>query len=394
MKNVLDHRILIPKSPETVWRYLSDLNNNANWQTNCGSVSFLTSRHTGVGVRWRCQASGHDCVIETTAWYDGLGYEYTYVDGMPFDANRGRIRLQEIPEGTVVQWTLSYDTKGFLSGVRNTISIRRQVEGMMVESLRMLWRKLNQAGDDRAQRESKSLMRDAPGYEERARYKPRYPSARLENAEAAEESPRAVPVIDEPPIADDDTRPSRAAEPAREAEPDFLQKFTEPEIVEDSVPLVQITRAANEPETLKPDTVPDETPAEKLADEITPPVITGTRSVESEPVLAADVPKAPESAPEEMFRPPPPPETAVPAAQTRREPISPEELAKMDTREISVFDIFGLPKPSETQELRAVLAGDAAPPQAAPPMITTITGGRIGLRLAQRRSRVKLRRPG
>lgn len=391
MKNVLDHRILIPKSPETVWRYLSDLNNNANWQADCGSVSFLTSRHTGVGVRWRCQASGHDCVIETTAWYDGLGYEYTYVDGMPFDANRGRIRLQEIPEGTVVQWTLSYDTKGFLSGVRNSISLRRQVEGMMVESLRMLWRKLNQAGDDNVHRESKSLMRDAPGYEERVRYKPRYPSARLENAEAAEESVPAVPVIDEPPIADDDTRPSRAAEPARETEPDFLQKFTEPEIVEDSVPPVQITGAASEPETRKPVAVPDETPAEKPANEVTPPVTIGTWSVESEPVLPADVPEAPESAPEETFRPAPPPEAAAPTTQTRREPLSPEELAKMDTREISVFEIFGLPKPSETQELRAALTEDATPPQAALP---TITGGRIGLRLAQRRSRLKLRRPG
>ncbi|NWG17436.1 MAG: SRPBCC family protein [Chloroflexi bacterium] len=378
MKNILDHRILIPKSPETVWRYLCDLSNNANWQTDCSSVSFLTSRRTGVGVRWRCQSSGHDSVIETTAWYDGLGYEYTYVDGMPFDANRGRIRLQEIPEGTVVQWTLSYDTKGFWGSVRNAVGIRRQVEGTMVESLRMLWRKLNQADD--SQHEAKSLMRDAPGYEERARYKPRHPLARLENVEAEQEAVPAALLIDEPPVADDDTRPSRAAAPAPEAEPDFLQKFVETGAVVQSEPF-GTGDDAGEPEK----TAPPRAEAEKPVEEVQPPAVI---------IKPADQPRRPFAPPpasaesskaaQETAAKPAPPETAGPATQARYEPISPEEAAKMDTREISVFEIFGLPKPSETQEMRAVLAENAAPPSV----------GRMGLRLALRRKLVKLRRPG
>src|SRR5687768_10262320 len=104
--NVIDHRILVPASPDRVWQYISDINRNPSWMVDCRSVSFLTTMHAGPGTRWRItDAKGKDRVAEITVWYDRLGYEYKFVDGVPFSQNKGQIRLQEIAEGTVVQWT-------------------------------------------------------------------------------------------------------------------------------------------------------------------------------------------------------------------------------------------------------------------------------------------------
>ncbi|MBI5669724.1 MAG: SRPBCC family protein [Chloroflexi bacterium] len=458
MKNVLDHRILIPRSPQTVWQYLSDVSNNPHWQTDCESVSFLTSRRSGVGTRWRYRTpAGHDCVVETTAWYDGLGYEYTYIDGVPFEENRGRIRLQEIPEGTVVQWTFSYDTRGFLSGVRNSLTLRRQIEKVMMDSLRSLWKKLNQAGLGEPIREAKSLIREAPDYEERSRYKPRHPS-KLELETAAPVLP-AAPIVSEPPLTEEDTRPSARvslpAEPAgetadvlaadvhREAEPsagEFAAPVGEPPTTPAEAASAPVSETLPEaaappvseppPEAAVPATVA-ETPSLEaaLAPEPEPP------PVEAAPVSETAVPDEPHVEPEappaqpmaDAVKTPQPVTPAVPAhaeattvheqpsdeaeadrsaetvktpaveasvvdatnAPTRamvREPIPPEKLAAIDTREVSVFDIFGLPKPSETQEHLPAVPSVEVKPEA--PVMR-----RVGLRLLLRRKLVKLRRP-
>ena len=202
---ILDHRILIPKSPEKIWEFLSDLSQNAAWQVDCKSVSLLTTKTTGSGVRWRyATTGGRSYVAETTAWYDGLGYEYTFVDGAPFRESKGRIRLQEIAEGTVVQWTLTYETNGVFAGFRNAVGLKRQFEGAMVDSLKNLWKVLQKVMPEDKPREVKSLMRDAPDYESRTQYRPRH--AKPESAEPVAQ-PSGVSEIVEPPIAADDTRP-------------------------------------------------------------------------------------------------------------------------------------------------------------------------------------------
>lgn len=398
MKNVVDHRILIPRSSATVWQYLSDLSNNVHWQTDCESVSFVTSRRSGVGVRWRNRApGGHESVIETTAWYEGLGYEYSYIDSGAFKENRGRIRLQEIPEGTVVQWTFSYDTKGLVGGLRNTLGLRRQTETVMMDSLRMLWRKLNQANGEPI-REAKSLIREAPGYEERSRYKPRHPS-KLEMADTPAEAAPPVPVIAEPPVAEDDTRPSvRVLAP----EPDFLSGIDEPENAADSVWKKPVLEEAQP-------VVPEAPPAElaALVSVVEPseaqaeipklpvaPEVTADEPRPEQPPVMPDEPLPVDSSKEPHEELAKPAETEAPAesatspATVQNETIPAEVLASMDTREISVFDIFGLPKPSETQELSAVVR------QPSPVVvIPTVSGGRVGLRVIQRRNLVRLRRP-
>lgn len=424
MKNVLDHRILLPKSAEIVWQYISDLSHNADWQADCETVSFITSRHSGIGVRWRYQSPDkHDRVVETTAWYEGLGYEYSFIEGTPFQENRGRIRLQEIPEGTVVQWTFSYDIKGVLGGLRNTVNIRRQTEKVMMDSLRMLWRKLNQTSPaDTTVREVKSLMRDAPGYEERSRYKPRHPSKLEAEAQEKAADTQTAPVITEPPVSDEDTRPSvRVTQP----EPEFLSQVVE---ASDDLPVLAEKTAGDEPSFVLPDapviavaesyvespgdaTVkPREPKVESVAvenpvnpkgedipqpqDEPEPSVVEAA-SVVAEPASTEPTTEHEKPADEALEIDFVKETTKTPAVETltqdasntptqvvSREPIPPD---KLDTREISVFDIFGLPKPSESQELEAVVL-----PAAQPEKKSVL--GRIGLRILLRRKLVKLRR--
>jgi len=360
--NILDHRILVPKSPQVAWEHLSDLSKNPTWQVNCSSLSFLTSRHTGTGVRWRyTTTNGREYVAETTAWYDGLGYEYTFVDGVQFRENKGRIRLQEIPEGTIVQWTFSYDMGGLLGGVRNAISYKRQVESVMVDSLKMLWRVLNQATDDGV-RETKSILREGLTYEARIQYKPRHPSLK---AEPPPTQPTVPPVIVEPPLSDDDTRPRApvSVDPAMlESQPPVSQE----QVADDAVVVFE------PPSTLLPEIqLSDGEPI--AADLIKPPAI-----LSEQPVIVEIAPiQSPDSAQESALS----------------EVVSVNPPAR-DTTEVSVFDVFGLPKPSETQEMRAVTIAESAPSSIQAVGPAPDKPPRIGLRLMLRRKHIRLRRPG
>lgn len=236
--NTVDQRILIPAPPDVVWDFVKDIRNNAKWQAESRTVTFLTSRKDGQGARWRTTSDKGEQVIEITAWYEGLGYQYTYVDGMPFKENVGRIRLQEIPEGTVVQWTINYEIGGPFGGLRGGMGLSKRLHQMMEASLKALWKEVHNGTPSRDIREAKSLMREAPDVDARASYKPRHPAVVDVRSEHPDESfaPEAAagPAISEPPIADDDTRPRPIVPPmapprksidelVRDAEePDFL----------------------------------------------------------------------------------------------------------------------------------------------------------------------------
>lgn len=280
----IDQRTLIPIPADTVWAYISDINNNPRWQVDSESVVFLTSRRAGPGLRWRnVTNNSSEQVIEITAWYDGLGYQYTYIDGVPYRTSSGTLRLQETPDGTVVQWTFNYELGGVLGGMRNSMGIGRRVERVMADSLKGLWREMREASNTGEFGEAKSLMRPAPDAEARAQYKPRHPSRftrergdadlEPETTETARTKDRFAPsdetvyvpsdpAIPEPPVAEDDTRPNRpvtvsspaeadldAPEPFVEAEPDFLEAV--PDAPELADPF-----ADAEPDFMDPD-VPD-----------------------------------------------------------------------------------------------------------------------------------------
>lgn len=395
--NILDHRILIPKSPETVWEYISDISKNPDWQVDCNNVSILTpSRREGVGVRWRYTTpAGREYVAETTAWYDGLGYEYTFVDGAPYRESKGRIRLQEIPEGTIVQWTFNYDMGGLLSGVRNAVSTKRQVENAMMDGLRMLWKVIQQASPGE-KHEAKSAMRDAPDYEGRLQYKPRHPSSKSQKAE--EELQATVPVnIVEPSIAEDDTRPRRpVVETPAPSEPE--KPILTPAFVEAvEVPSVAVTSEHPTSEDLPvaqvlpiEEVVPETTVVEEFS---VPPTV-----VEETPPHVAPVEKVDDarevlevSVPTEEFEKP----TSFTTTQVDQPKVTPEYIASMDTAEISVFEVFGLPRPSQTQEMKVITATlDEPVAVPSPKVMREVEFSRMGLRIILRRKRVKVRRPG
>jgi hypothetical protein len=329
---IIDQRILIPAGPEVVWEQISDIANNPKWQADCRSISFLTSVREGPGIRWRStNAAGRESVLEITTWYDRIGYEYTYVDGAPFRESKGRFRLQEIAEGTVVQWTFTYEMGGLVGNVRNSLSVRRQIENNMIDSLKSLWRHVNQSGGSQPFHEAKSLMRSALDYEERSKYRPRHPSALTEHKHLPEE------FIPEPPIAEDDTRPRPAlAIPADQpvtSEPDFLQEET---------------RAPHADEAWMPkpsSEKPRDTQERKVfgaAPEFAPPPVV---SFEAPPAKTDTQPN--QSIFEEAPKPPP-----TPADAGLMQPL--RDISKLDTAQISIWEVFGVPRPSETQEIQPI----------------------------------------
>lgn len=366
----LDQRILIHASPDKVWTHISNIANNARWQVDCTQVSFLTSLRKGPGVRWRATASnGREAIIETTTWYDRVGYEYTYVDGGPFKDFGGILRIQDTPDGTVIQWLLNYEPSGMFGSIRNSLRTQRKLEEWMAESLRNLWTLIKEQGleeEDEVEDityQSRALMQDAPDVEERLTYKPRHTPTREERT-----TTRELPIVEipEPPLTEDDTRPRPAIANAEQLpvadenveEPDFLpdldaqfQRPTETDQPEASTTL--------EPAPVSEDTIPDGD--------------------------SADLPPTPEQDDE-------------PAVAVQR----PE---RYDTLEISVFDVFGIEKPSETQQMRAVKEQESAPaPQVTPPTMTPAPqiephgliltqAVRAGLRITLRKRMIKLRRP-
>lgn len=362
MTTMIDHAIAIPTRPSNVWEQIGDISKNQMWQPNCERVQFLTSSQSGRGTRWRSTPSrGKEQVIEITAWYDGLGYEYRIVDGVPYADNRGRIRLQDSPEGTIVQWTFSYELTGVLGGLRNALSTRRGIDNDIVDGLRNLYVYIRDTKSDEPllPEESKSFLKAAPDVTARSQYQPRYPSAMGARSDltpafrpqqsALESNPLA---IEEPPLTDEDTHPN---------------------------PSVQVAAEVKAPEPVKPEPLPrlDEPEEETLP-----------ASQDSTPATLEDKPRA----------------QAQPGVV---EPLATgHEVNKLDTAKISVFEVFGLEKPSETEQVQTLSEkpvetksdepittrpfGDSAP---IIPDIDPEVPRRRGLRAALRRKSTHVRRP-
>ncbi|MBI1277091.1 MAG: hypothetical protein GC179_03090 [Anaerolineaceae bacterium] len=394
---ILDHRILIPKSPEKIWEFLSDLSQNSSWQVDCNSVSILTPNRTGSGMRWRYTTnSGRSYVAEINAWYDGLGYEYTIVDGVPFSENKGRIRLQEIAEGTVVQWTFTYETSGVLAGVRNAVGLKRQFESSMVDSLKNLWKVLQKVMPEDRPREVKSLMRDAPDYESRTQYRPRHPSSKPDSEpQSLPASP--VSTIVEPPISADDTRPRAPvrveAAPAQEEAGAQMPPAPSPHFDDPDTgafePVVYPLPVDKQPEAR--DFVPrqPEKPDDSDFAPLPPAARRATQEVKA--VEPAPLPSPVESAPAKLE------ESIVelPSVSPEPTPVASTgslDTVKMATGEMSVFELFGLPRPSQTQEINRLVTPEPVQQTVESPIVSP-KPHRIGLRLVLRRKYVLIRRP-
>jgi len=320
--NVIDLEILIPASPEFIWRFMGDLSAIPQWYEEVVSVSFLSTQREGRGTRWRhSTVKGNDVIVEVSAWYDTLGYEYRIVDGTTYSDNQGRIRLHEVTDGTLVRWTFQYESGGVLGGIRNAMRLKRSTTNQIQDSLRNLHQLIMQESGGISTHEAKASMQDAPDVNERSSYLPRHPSAFHEDVDDA---------------ADDETSLSERLPLSYdlEIEPEPIA----PVAGTDTKPNPVVLGAGDE-------LIPVAEPEPELDD---------TRPVEVEALLA-EIPPL-EIPPPEIPSPEPEPEPLVaeqPAQETVDEPkpsissVAPER--PLDSSHLSVFEIFGLQKPSEAR---------------------------------------------
>ena len=428
----IDHRILIPSPPDRIWDVVSDLSRNPDWQIDCREVIFLTSKRSGAGLRWRySDDKRHEYVYEVSAWYAGLGYEYYFVDGSTFRDARGRVRLQDTPEGTIVQWTFSYEAAGLLSG---TLGLHGALDRMMQDSLRQLW-SMSKNNKAALVETPKSLMRDAPDVEARIAYQPRRPTRdRLDTAApASTPTPDSLPMsplieksagsddsvpswsrssIDagtttqggEPDVAVGDTRPNPSAGIRSTDEFDAAIGFDhEPDFLEDLVALSRF-----EPPPPAEATQPAGGRLVEIAETPAPLTAPGdhnpTTNAESiEPVETAIGPSLETRV---SSAPPTPPSTpkVIIAPERASAPVPAPRLQIDDTR--TIWEIFNVARPTEPSDLD-VAPSDATPtadntpgtPTALPtladtlPDRVTLTPGVRGLRQAIRHKAVRVRRP-
>ena len=299
--NLIDLEILIPASPEFIWRFLGDLQQIPRWQHNAEAVTFLSTQREGRGARWRQSMNkGPDRVVEVSAWYDTVGYMYQIVDGAAFSANQGHIKLREVPEGTLVRWTFQYELGGVIGGLRQAVGLKGSTAGQIQASLRNLHQLIAQQSGGISTHEAKASMQEAPDVRERSSYEPRHPSTYHDSArddgttqllgDDSQEQPIAF-AYDLPPmpaLEDGDTQPNPVALSARSiAEPAPALDDTKP--IEIAVPIA--------------DSPPPAAPVRPTAPPKKPPVI------------------------------------RKPQPQPRRTDV--------DITTMSVFEVFGLQKPSQ-----------------------------------------------
>ncbi|MCL4255451.1 MAG: SRPBCC family protein [Anaerolineae bacterium] len=372
--SVIEHSILIPTAVENVWQFISNIENNALWLADCRSIAFLTSYKQGRGARWRhTSEGGRDYVIEITNWYERVGYRYIIVNGSPYATNAGVIRLQETPEGTIVQWTFEYTLSGFLSGVRNAVSLKRGIEGNIIDSLQTLYKQVNKSKSV-IPFSPKSLMQEAPDAEARAHYKPRHPSTFADKPDDD--------LLTEPPISEDDTK--------------------ERPVVKVEAEEIQTNLALNAQEIRATVFDNNDEPSFLSGIDADTAMNIGQKQSAPPPIETPSFLDTPEK-----------PTVEVSALSTTQIQDDPFELPLLnepsvsDSSQLSVFELFGLPKPSETQQMQAVKSAEipdtiitTPPPIITPPMsaipkpvMMNISTSRIGKRILLRRNMVKLRKP-
>ena len=318
--NVIDLEILIPASPEFIWRFLGDPAALPRWQEDVTSVSFLSTQREGQGTRWRASSDkSNDVVVEVSAWYDTLGYEYRLMDGASFAENQGRLRLHEVPDGTLVRWTFQYELGGVFGGLRNAMRLKRSTTNQLQASLRNLHQLILQESGGISTHEAKASVREAPDVDERLSYQPRHPSAFHE--ETGDEAPEGDAETAT------DKLPAYFDEAIGEPLPLVAESDTKPNPV-----MLSTGDEAQLPET--PAVAPDDTKPMQVF----PPRI--------------EAPDLPPPRPPD----PPPPERRVP------DPVSlPPAPTPRDSAHLSVFEIFGLKKPSESSSWSAPVE---SPPRA------------------------------
>lgn len=239
---LIDQRILIPAPMSTVWEILADHTTLSQWRSDCRAVSILSTHHVGQGVRRRISPQrGKDFLEDFKAWYNGFGYEYQVVDSKTYKYNLSRVRLQATPDGTIVQWTIEFDAKGFWAQLLGGRRRRYVLEKTVVESLRELRRYVVSKGVPLdSEYRTKASVQDAPDVQKRAAYGAQLFSQveATEQVEDATGSHKPViisasesPIIQEPPVRVEDTPSIPTAPPPSFITSQFDVKTPSPDSV-------------------------------------------------------------------------------------------------------------------------------------------------------------------
>jgi hypothetical protein len=356
---LIDHRILITAPSEAVWVYLTDTAHLNRWNRGAKQISILTTKLSGIGVRRRCTGvNGESVVEEITAWLENIGYEYRAIESH-YKRYQGRMRLQPLPEGTLVSWELDYEVRPPLAGLRDTLRRRPYLNRMMIESLRALKQLVERSGIKLdPERQKKFAMQPDPGVAVR--------QARMTEPTTAMNTPtppgapitpfspppvgikRAVNIVEDdvPPL----PAPSAPTVPMTPISPVTLPpkpttpQFTPPPPI---TPSIVATRAVPPPLTTSPKIVEPPLTHEDTKPSIAAPkeAITAFSNADSSALTVPIDLVAPKT-------PPPQPQT-LPEPPTMTQPIPippttiPPPTTKTDTGEMSIWDVFGMEKPSE-----------------------------------------------
>lgn len=330
MATLIDQRVQIPAPTHAVWAILADSTQIPRWRVDCQQIHFMTPRQFGVGMQRQCvPPRGKPTVEEITAWYEGLGYEYQITNNRRYRSWRARLRLQAVPEGTVVQWTITYEPRGIINRILNAIGGRAEVEEESADSLRNLRRMVEALGIGVEQRKRQTLqpvqkiVRTStqpivvPTEDAEADTKPRKPEGLQEALDAmdaeAEKAAEAHAIPAPPPEAfapPQPISPPTPAEPIAPTEPEKEDSPTEPK---------------------KPEALPPGMPESLKA---TPP--RGVPKVDLAKLRFAD-----EVEDDEDDRP------ELRTQQIRPGMPLPPPTQKQDTGEISIWEAFGIAPPSK-----------------------------------------------
>ncbi|MFN8420861.1 MAG: SRPBCC family protein [Anaerolineae bacterium] len=200
---MIDQRILITAPADAVWLHLTAPASMPKWNRCARQMSIISTHAVGVGARRRCvDDDNRTTVEEITAWLENIGYEYKMIDG-PFRKLKGRLRLQAVADGTIVNWIVEYELKGILAGARNALSFRRHYTNMMAESLRDLRKLVEKSGIQfDPEKQARFGMQADPGVEARAAR-----AASMAEVAISTESGGKVPVRAERIVLPPDERP-------------------------------------------------------------------------------------------------------------------------------------------------------------------------------------------
>ncbi len=332
---LIDQRILIPAPVQTVWQVVADHRQLHLWRTDVSAVSMLSTAPNSPGARRRITPKGSqkDIIEEVTVWYEGLGYEYQLIEGSRFKSYVSRIRLQGTPDGTIVQWTVSYELGNFFKRLLRGRHYRKQITRLTTESLRNLLQYIKKMGVTLDQQyRDRTRIKEAPDVDARADYG----TKRL--AQAQEQAQATPVIIEEPPVRIDDT-PSVP----RVGPPSFLADAINDIAPDDTQP--------NKP--IESQTPEDEAPSPAaLADEDT--------TQDTKPKQPAGLDKAIQESQA------PPAIDEADTSSTERPADLPPPTTKRDTGQISIWEVFGMERPKDTltsiiDELRTDEETDAEP---------------------------------